>query len=225
MHTLLLSLRTTHMKQIALLFDNLQRIIPTPSTNHQDIASFDINVTRVRRKSISLSINDDKVIVRAPLRTPNYVINDFVRSNTQWIHKQFELQHRQRQERQKIANNERISILGKDYQILVLTESRASTRRQKTTLTVNEIDSTLTITVFLTCLDEAGEISNQLAHNAFIDWLPSFIAENFLAKTKQFARSCNAEDKLSAIKFRRTKSKWGHCTSNGTIQYLSLIHI
>ena len=41
---------------------------------------------RSRKKSMSLTVDQDgNVIVRVPLRTPNYVVEDFVRRHLDWI--------------------------------------------------------------------------------------------------------------------------------------------
>ena len=43
---------------------------------------------RSRKRSLSLTVDQDgKVIVRVPLRTPNYVVEDFVRRHIDWIEK------------------------------------------------------------------------------------------------------------------------------------------
>lgn len=42
-------------------------------------------VIRSRRKTISIEIKDGEVLVRAPLRVPNYEIQNFVSKNQKWI--------------------------------------------------------------------------------------------------------------------------------------------
>ena len=43
---------------------------------------------RSRKRSLSLTVDQDgKVVVRVPLRTPNYVVEDFVRRHIDWIEK------------------------------------------------------------------------------------------------------------------------------------------
>ena len=48
--------------------------------------SIEYNIIRSRRKTISIEITKDaKLLVRAPMRTPKYEIDDFVRRNQKWI--------------------------------------------------------------------------------------------------------------------------------------------
>lgn len=42
-------------------------------------------IIRSRRKTISIEIKDGEVLVRAPLRVPNYEIQNFVAKNQKWI--------------------------------------------------------------------------------------------------------------------------------------------
>lgn len=45
-------------------------------------------IIRSKRKTISIEVKEEGVIVRAPLRLPNYEIQNFINKNQAWIEKQ-----------------------------------------------------------------------------------------------------------------------------------------
>ncbi|MEC8427906.1 MAG: M48 family metallopeptidase, partial [Pseudomonadota bacterium] len=71
----------------------------------------------------------------------------------------------------------------------------------------------------VSCSEE--RCTEQTLQRKLSDWYLSQAQEYMGPKTLRYARQLNKS--VSDIKFRRTKSKWGHCTSRGVIQYNWLI--
>ena len=55
------------------------------------------------------------------------------------------------------------------------------------------------------------------------DFLIDKASQYLLPRARGLARHLGVEHKISEIKLRKTKSKWGHCTSTGVLQYNWLI--
>ncbi len=53
----------------------------------------------------------------------------------------------------------------------------------------------------------------------FSNWLKRQASEYMTTQTIKTARALGVERRLKEVVFRRTKTKWGHCSSDGTIQY------
>ncbi len=51
------------------------------------------------------------------------------------------------------------------------------------------------------------------------DFLIDKASEYILPRARGLARYLGVEHKITEIKLRKTKSKWGHCTSTGVLQY------
>ena len=55
------------------------------------------------------------------------------------------------------------------------------------------------------------------------DFLIDKASQYLLPRARGLARHLGVEHKITEIKLRKTKSKWGHCTSTGVLQYNWLI--
>jgi predicted metal-dependent hydrolase len=53
----------------------------------------------------------------------------------------------------------------------------------------------------------------------FSKWLKHQASEYMTTQTIKTARALGVEERLKEVIFRKTKTKWGHCGSDGTIQY------
>ena len=66
-------------------------------------------------------------------------------------------------------------------------------------------------------------MQNYLLHRTFFRWLDKEAINVLKNRTMHTAQRFHLDQRLGEIKLRRTKSKWGHCTSRGDIQYNPLI--
>ena len=55
------------------------------------------------------------------------------------------------------------------------------------------------------------------------EYLIDKASEYILPRARGLAQVIGVDQKITEIKLRKTKSKWGHCTSQGIIQYNWLI--
>lgn len=53
----------------------------------------------------------------------------------------------------------------------------------------------------------------------FNDWLRDKAMEHMTVETLKVARRLGLRHKLKTVNYRKTRSKWGHCCQDGTIQY------
>lgn len=68
------------------------------------MATIEYTLERTRRKSIGIIVNTDAtVVVRAPLRTPSWVIKDFVESKAEWILEKQALMRRRNIDRENVV--------------------------------------------------------------------------------------------------------------------------
>ena len=79
-------------------------------------------IVRTKRKTISIVISHDGTVsIRAPLRTPDTLIEQFVREKRAWITKKIrEMEERPKAPEREFVNGERLLYLGKYYEIRIL---------------------------------------------------------------------------------------------------------
>ena len=203
---------------------------------------------RSRRKTVSLSVKNAVLEVRAPLRAPCYWINDVINDRRQWIESQIQLQIQQREEVFRVIDGQQLSILGDTtYTIHHCTNADASMHfKRKLSKSAKIVENGNKLHLYL-----PGEISHNLQgshtfassspHNS-VNPYQSIHDENEKLATKAFNQwiKKKAEEvlrplvfeiyaqmlsslspkslALAAVTFRVTKSKWGHCSHEGVVQ-------
>ncbi len=81
------------------------------------------NLIRTNRKTVSLSINDGNLIVRAPLNTSLKLIDEILKSHEKWINKRLEISS-QRSEKFKSLDDKKIKKLKEEAKIYFRDKSR-----------------------------------------------------------------------------------------------------
>ncbi|MDR2213915.1 MAG: M48 family metallopeptidase [Pseudomonadales bacterium] len=163
---------------------------------------FPFELTRSRRKTLVVYVKGGKVEVRCPLRASNEWILSFLKGASQWIQKQLEVQRHKQRERLVITDNRFVPFLGKPRLVQVILSTR-----QKVVLR----DEYLYFFV--------RENTSKNLERIFNNWLLRQAKEYMATQTIKYARLLGVEPKLKDVVFRRTKTKWGHCCQDGTIQY------
>lgn len=156
----------------------------------------------MRRKTLVIYVKSGKVEVRCPLKAPSWWINTFLLEKTPWILEQLALQRAKLRERLVIAHNREVCFLGKPRLIQVVISNR-----QKVLLRGD------TLYMFV------QERNRDRLEKLFNAWLLEQAREYMTTQTIKYARLLGVQRKLKDVVFRKTRSKWGHCCADGTIQY------
>ncbi|HEY9031298.1 MAG TPA: SprT family zinc-dependent metalloprotease [Kangiella sp.] len=166
---------------------------------------FKLTITRSKRKTLVIYIRDDGVEVRAPLKAPQSWIDEFVELKKPWILKKLKLQKQKSSERLKLEQGETILFCGKEYK-LSLAQGKNQVRVESDMLCIQARQL------------EEDYLKKQLQH-----WLLQQTKENFEPRVWQLASIMGLDDKVKAVRFRKTKTKWGHCTAQGVLQFNPLL--
>ena len=67
------------------------------------------------------------------------------------------------------------------------------------------------------------KLNSDKARTQIEKYLTQKATEYIIPRAEALAKYLGVDKKVTEIKLRKTKSKWGHCTSNGVIQYNWLI--
>ena len=182
-------------------------------------------LVRTRRRTLGISVRRGIVEVRAPLKAPKYWINECLEEKRSWISKQVSLQKLQLQDIYRITDGAILPLLGGTLAIRISNHSRLSGNIVKRA-SISVYDSTLWIDIPPTIAQETAlaieQLQEEKATQLFLKWIKTQ-AESYMSETTQTLAKQMKLDKLNKISYRRTTSKWGHCTSEGNIQYNPLL--
>ncbi|MDA7686533.1 M48 family metallopeptidase [Pseudomonadales bacterium] len=192
---------------------------PLPTSAADKIPSIiddaDYQLIRSKRKTLAVSILDGKVTVRAPFRMPNYLITIFIQEKSNWINKQVTRQRVQLTQTLEIVDGAEFSVLGEPCFINIEHSiQRPHRKRANILLRKNQLHIQLTADA-----SSHSERSHAQARKLFCHWLKAHASAYMVTATHQLARAMGLFDKLGVINYRYTRTKWGHCTSEGNIQY------
>lgn len=174
--------------------------------------SIDYQLTRSkRRKSVAIQVSSTGVEVKAPYRVSSREINAFVLSKEHWIKQKLSTVQQRQQQIPSLRgiNGEKLNYLGRPKVIQLSTGARHKVLMQGDCIQV--------IVSRRTQPDQREKTSKRLIE----DWLKQQALNLLTEKSIQLAARINR--KPSLVKVRRTKSKWGHCTLTGELQYNWLI--
>lgn len=205
-------------EQLQLLFDS--ELAPRKKAEREKRVPVDHD-TRIRnyrlirsaRKTLSLSVEDAQLIVRAPRRAPKYWIEEFIAQKQGWIEQQLKLEEQQLANKLRLQNGLQFTLAGHPKTLRYTFDPGRKVCRYSET--ADSLD------IVLPEQDPAG--ANFLLHRTFFRWLNDRALKDLTTRTRNMAEQFNLSDKLGSIRLRRTRSKWGHCTSSGDIQYNPLI--
>jgi predicted metal-dependent hydrolase len=163
---------------------------------------FSYELFRMRRKTLVVYVKSGKVEVRSPLKAPSWWITSFLQDKTPWILQQLSLQRAKLRERLVIAHNRVVPFLGKPRRIEVILSDKQKVQLRGETLFMF-----------------VQERNRDKLEKMFNAWLLEQAKEYMATQTIKYARLLGVERKLKDVVFRKTRTKWGHCCQDGTIQY------
>ncbi len=164
--------------------------------------SFNFEISRSNRKTLSIIIKSGKVEVKSPKYLSEVDIYDFIAQKQHWIEKHLAEQEVKLTQNLVISEGYEVMFFGKPRRIEVIYAGRPK---------VEISDDRLLI------YSRSNEPAVLEKH--FSKWLKHQASEYMTTQTIKAARTLGVEDRLKEVVFRKTKTKWGHCSSDGTIQY------
>lgn len=180
------------------------------STNIAKTATFDYQVTRSKRKTVAIHVRHNQVEVRAPLRAPNYFIKSFVSQKEPWILKQLEKQKKKAAEVFSIKHHAEIPFLGKAKVLNFRNASQNKVFLDNDYLIIQGKN-----------LNQSDD--NNSAKKLFENWLKKQAKNHMVPSTEALVNKLKLRERFKEVRFRKTKSKWGHCSAQGVIQFNWLI--
>lgn len=172
--------------------------------------SFDYQVRYSNRRTVGIYISGAAVEVRAPHGADDQWIERFVQEKANWIASKLEMQREKAAECFRLEDQSEITVLGEHYQIRIVQGGR------------NSVDCTSGYLTF-TLKGASAPTSPATLESLFRRWMLNLAQDYMVPKTHETADALGVAHRLKEIRFRRTKTKWGHCSSRGTIQYNWLI--
>ena len=186
------------------------------TTTEPTVTGIHYQLIRSKRKTLSISVKRANVEVRAPLKAPIEWIETFIHSKADWIHHQVNIQILQLSDIYRICDQAIIPVLGKP--LLLTINPNSNCKRSSIILNDDVIDIQ-----FHASMSLSSEVIEGKSTVIFLAWLKKKAEQYMSRQTNSLANQLSLKDKLQTISYRFTKSKWGHCTSDGSIQYNPLI--
>ncbi len=165
------------------------------------------------RRSVSVAVKDAEVSVSAPLNVCEKELHQWVGERGEWVLGKLCEQKQRAQEvpKRHYCTGDRVLYLGADYSLNVVAASRSAVRFS--------LEQGFTVAV-----GPSGAGSKSTAERVqgmLQQWFKQQARELLLDKTAYLCDQMQLT--FTDMLLRRTKSKWGHCTSKGVIQYNWLI--
>ncbi len=171
----------------------------------QGLNAFDYEVVRSDRKTLSIEVHHQKVKVRAPKKAPDDWIESFVYQKAKWIARKLVEQAEKNESRIKLQTGEEVTFMGQQ-RVLEVTQGA-----NKIQLSDNEL------------VIRTKELTHESMAKQLDRWLLNQAKELLPQKVQSWAEVMGLQKKLTGVRFRKTKTQWGHCTRQGIVQLNQLI--
>jgi len=191
------------------------RRTPRQSPRHIPVAAkaslgFDYVIRLSHRKSAVIEIKAEEVRVSAPHRATQKELKQWVEQKAPWIRQKLDLQAQRRQQipTRHFTEGAQWPFMGQTLSLRIRVADKSQT------------------------LKGDGELSIQLSRRsqkpqseqiklALQEWYKQQALEQLTQKSQYWCHQLHT--RYRSIKLRRTKSKWGHCTIQGDLQFNWLI--
>ena len=182
------------------------RTIPLNFGTHGGKPRYLCEVQRSRRKTLAIHVTHRKVEVRSPLRASKREIEEFINSNQDWIELRLNEEAIRAREATRIERGGKIF-----YRARELTIEFREGRKQRILVSGDRF------------IIQGHKLNPAKARAQVEQFLTDKANAYILPRAHALARYLGVGRKIREIKLRKTKSKWGHCTSKGDMQYNWLI--
>lgn len=163
---------------------------------------YECEIVRSKRKTLALYIKHQKVVVRCPLRASKSEVEEFISSSHAWIKGRLCEESLRDKQALRVERGAKIFYRARERTI-VFKEGR----KQRVMVVGDDF------------IIQGHKLTPAKAKIQVEDFLIDKASEYILPRARGLARHLGVEHKITEIKLRKTKSKWGHCTSAGVLQY------
>lgn len=168
---------------------------------------FEYQIVRSNRKTMAIHVSVQGVQLRIPHQMTDQFALKFLIKKQQWVKKQL-LKHASKSSLiPKLEIGQEILWLGTGHKIQYIKDTKMgiSLQQKQFIVTAPKLPT-----------------KHQLI-KLFQDFFKLQAKQLLVPLTEETCGNMGLLSRLSAVRFRRTKSKWGHCTRQGNIQYNWLI--
>lgn len=160
-----------------------------------------------RRRTIGISVSPKGVTVAAPTGTPEAVITGFVQQKQGWVLRKLAMFQQREQDipDPQYHQGERLPLLGESLELDLAPGLKGGVQLQGQRLLV-PTDPRWSEAQRLPALQR------RIHH-----WYRDYARAHFTAASGDLAARMGL--RFAEVRVRRTRSKWGHCTSQGVLQY------
>ena len=172
-------------------------------------------LVRSKRRTLSIGVDKGHVTVRAPLRLKHSLVQRFIDEKTHWINQQLAVQRMQLGQTLQITDGTGFTLFGEPCQIAINNHALPGTaprRRSRVSFAQQQLHIDAAAA-------ESSEAQSKQNQRLFCRWLKSRVPAYMDRTTQALAQRIELADQLGAINYRYTRTKWGHCTGEGNIQY------
>ena len=171
-----------------------------------NLEKFRYQVVKSNRKTLALYIKQQTAIVRCPMRASKVEIEAFVKKNHKWIQERLAEERAYDKQKLRIADGGAIFFRARELSIIF-----KEGRKERILINGDKL------------IIQNHKLNSDKARTQLEKYLTQKATEYIIPRAEALAKYLGVDKKITEIKLRKTKSKWGHCTSNGVIQYNWLI--
>ncbi|ALO47595.1 M48 family metallopeptidase [Pseudohongiella spirulinae] len=201
-----------------MLTRRLQTGMESRQIEHLAVADLplDCRLVRSRRKSLAVHVRHDLIEVRAPAFVGRGDILKFLDKHRGWVLRKVQEKQQRHSERLSLSDGGQILYKARLLNIELCDSARSG-------VILAPLDSPHTMRICGPGV-KGGRVDQQSAAAQVLKrWLQQQAKDYLPARTRALAEYLGVGHKLKEVVLRKTRSKWGHCTSGGRIQYNWLI--
>lgn len=192
------------------------RLITVEDPGH---LGFDYTIRLSKRKSAAIEVRGGKVVVAAPHRVAQRDLKQWVNEKADWIRDKLQQQAERAEEipERQYIDGESWPWLGEPLTLRTLPGTKISCERR---------GENLCLTLPKRTTSNTSRPASAAVQKALQNWYKEQALVLLEAKTLAVCQQLQArhpQAQCQRVQLRRTKSKWGHCTHQGVIQYNWLV--
>lgn len=157
-------------------------------------------ISRSNRKTLALSIlKDGQVVVKAPIKMSNDLIQKFVYEKQKWIREKLAIIHNNEQKYENVIHYKKFLLFGNEYSLKI-----ANTKKIET--------SNSDMSIYIPSSYDEDKILHKLK-----SWYKK-TAKNILEERIEYISSL-IKLKANTIRISDSKGRWGACNSKGVVSF------
>ncbi|WP_051207191.1 M48 family metallopeptidase [Saccharospirillum impatiens] len=165
-----------------------------------------IPVTRSKRKTVALHVRDGAPELRAPWHLNETDLKRFLKDRETWLTKALDSQAEKQSQKPDFSQQEHCPLMDEHLTLTLQLSARSHWHRVQNRLILG-----------------APVLDKPHVHHVLADFYKTQAQYTLFNKTRDRVKTEGWEHRLTDVRLRRTKTKWGHCTATGRIQYNWLI--